>query len=520
MNQQTDETSQANVPPPASSVRWYQRVRLRTWIILLVVLLVVVSPALYRQYRINQVPLIPEPFDVAEFLEAHRVSDDENSLVEYQEAIKLYVMKPEWSPLVTFVAGATDPNPLKLKWKDAPQIAKDAIAANDESLEKWLQGSRKPKFCDISLAEIQPDQPLSELTELQKILKFAFWKQSQLQDEGRLDESWEIILGGYRTAVQLMNEGLLIERLIGNNCHQHFIAHQIRWSEDPRLDSVALQSALSELQKVHDSILPFAHNVKTEYCLMRIPIVEIRRNIDAVLNQSNRGYKTISQQIDEWFQGPGTDIYFGLTGEYGYIDRLRRHIFANRIAHVDDARQVREKLKKYSRSVPFFQDDSPAGPELPSHEIQRLADETLDLSAYDFGLDRHLDSCDRNEAAWGAAELILALQIYYRDKGEFPAELQQLVPEYLEKLPPNPYADELDGTLLYRRESDHVVLWMQGAYEPRSPGEEIYFVDRGGAGLDSLFWTVYPPGTRPPLYRPLPDETEPQGEEVSSGEGK
>lgn len=299
-----------------------------------------------------------------------------------------------------------------------------------------------------------------------------------------------------------MQSGTMIERLVGIFIHSNFERNLIRWTEDPKVTSSQLHSALSEFLLIRQKIPPISHNLKTEYLIYRRPTSEVRRLV--TLKPMVAPNPTLTSRVDDWIKGPGTDIYFGLIGEYEYIQRLIPHLYANRMAHIDDPRQIREQSILVGGGATFFLDEKPSRSQLASLELHRLASGSSQLQYFDSSFEGILRANDRDQTRWGADELILALQIFHREQGKFPTDLNTLVPDYLPTLPENPFAPEPGGTFLYKQESDHVVLWMQGAYQPVPLEEQpVYFLN--GRGSDSIFWTIYPPGTRPPLYRPYPE---------------
>jgi hypothetical protein len=77
------------------------------------------------------------------------------------------------------------------------------------------------------------------------------------------------------------------------------------------------------------------------------------------------------------------------------------------------------------------------------------------------------------------AQTRLALERYRAAKGEFPATLAELTPEFLRELPVDPYTGK---RLLYRREPGGAMIW--------SPGENLR--DDGG-DLDDQAWHVRTP---------------------------
>ena len=72
------------------------------------------------------------------------------------------------------------------------------------------------------------------------------------------------------------------------------------------------------------------------------------------------------------------------------------------------------------------------------------------------------DAVQRFRGRQTALEVMLAAQAYRRDKGEFPASLDALVPDYLEAVPLDP-CHRSGGRFLYRRDSPtKALVWSVG----------------------------------------------------------
>jgi hypothetical protein len=56
-------------------------------------------------------------------------------------------------------------------------------------------------------------------------------------------------------------------------------------------------------------------------------------------------------------------------------------------------------------------------------------------------------------------EARLALELYRREHGQWPFELQELVPQYLSVIPADPFST---GPLIYRRQKDDFLLYSVG----------------------------------------------------------
>jgi len=92
----------------------------------------------------------------------------------------------------------------------------------------------------------------------------------------------------------------------------------------------------------------------------------------------------------------------------------------------------------------------------------------------------------------GVANTLVALQIYHRDKGEFPETLEVLVPEYLTKIPLDAYANGLP--ISYRREGENAVLWSFWYDKVNNTGGKGVIAEYPNS-RDDLCFMVFAPGT-------------------------
>lgn len=438
----------------------------------------------YWAWTLFQIPLIPEPMDVDQFVAELKVADAENAANDYLQAASL---------LKDFDREKLgDLNRLEVtRWEEFSDEIQKLVRSNIAALNVWLGGAEKQRACTFD-----PLQPGSAASfdipvEIRKLAWPITLKAMQLQDERGLDESWRFLSGGLRTVVHLDEGGQVNSRLVGSAFLATLSPAIQRWGEDPDLTIEQLRKAQGDFDRIAATIPPISHTIKAGFLTYR--------DLAAYWRNMTPGAKP------DFFQ----DLFISRMGDSA--NRLQRHVVRNILSQCDLPRFERT----WQKGSELFVDLKPSGPELPSDQIAKLGEKNVIYSLIAPTYFPLVETSDRERMRISALKLSFALQLHFRERDAFPDHLEQLVPQYLPELPPNPYAD--DGrTWSYRKEADHVVLWNHGEYLPVDPEEGFHWSpsERGsrnatGNAADSRhFWTVYPPGTRPPLYRPLPEAAE------------
>lgn len=430
----------------------------------------------YWVWTLNQIPLIPEPFNVEEFIAELKVPDEDNAFNDYVQASRLLKV-PDWNQLgdVSLLVGRP--------WKDFPEKVRQFVQSNGPALNVWLWGTSKQRACFFDPEFPVASFDLDHLQEIRSLARAISWKAVQLQDEGKLDESWLYLIGGLKTSSHLAQGGRLSARLLSSAYYSIFVPMIQRWSEDPNLTTDQLQKALQEIGAINASIPPISHTIKAEYLTYR-DLNAYWRNLVAPKTRS---------MAQTFFMDRLSDS----------ANRLQRHVVRNILNRCD----LPDSQRTWQGNTGLFLDPKPTGPELPSDRIAALGEKNIMYSLIAPTYHLIVETSDRERMRKSGLRIVIALQIYFREQRTFPDELTSLVPDYLPELPPNPYAADV-RTWSYRKEADHVVFWNQGEYFPPPVDSNPYFYQRDRKM--EFFWTIYPPGTRTPLYHPLPQDPVPK----------
>lgn len=118
-------------------------------------------------------------------------------------------------------------------------------------------------------------------------------------------------------------------------------------------------------------------------------------------------------------------------------------------------------------------------------EVHRLLEENprnLFIETLLPGTERVLRESYAGQAKHEAAQTIVALLRYKSDHGQFPDSLDQLVPQYLEAVPQDPFGP---GPLTYKRQGDDFVLHrLSPDFKDNGSKYDPVF----GKGADDVFW--------------------------------
>lgn len=480
-------------PPAESSAP--RRFFVRRAIILGILALLIAIPWLLREYRISQIPLIPEPFDVEAFFRECDVPDERNAFVEYKLASEKFQEIPDWQKLADFT------DPLGTPWDHYPPLAREYLEKNEPTFQLWLAGTHKPDALYVHPRDLNIETLLPVIQNLRGITRLVVWKAVQLQDTGKLDEAWEYLGGIIRTTNHVSQNGCIIERLVGCALNGTINPSIHRWAEDPQVTPAQLRTALDEVRSLTASLPPPARSFKSEYDQFRDP----QKNFPNLnlLNGAVPPLPTapLADRFSYWLSGSGMNLFYRISGEYELARRLHRHVLANWIAHEQIPYALLRDSTVPGSPVVLFNTQPSTDSSLPPARIAEIAKASHLYPRLVPAVNQLMEAAARDLSRRRELEVMLALQLYFHDHQQFPAELKSLVPDYLPSLPANP-ARKDGGTFLYQVEPDHVVLWTQGTYAPVPLKDGPQFGFNTPQGF-TIFWTIYPPGTRPPLYRPI-----------------
>ncbi|MBC8115980.1 MAG: hypothetical protein H7062_16455 [Candidatus Saccharimonas sp.] len=416
---------------------------------LVVVLLLL--PFVVRAYFLSTVPVMAEPFDVAAFL-GDNIPSGENAFTDYRQASDLHQR---------LVAGLQQNSATEPITYDA--VYEKGWTAIDERLEAWLddhrealtvwrRGTEKDRALNLSPAQMTLATVIVVIQDMRTFLRFAWLEQARCLHEGDVEEAWKWGRAAFRSGGHTSQRGCFIQGLVGVAIHAMSAKGLALWAEHPSVTTEQLREALATVRADNSLYERASNNFKAEYLMtcntLSTPAWIGMRGPDAVTPNSST-------------QAEARRMFYWFMGEPELTRRLHRQILANQIREIDKPVSMRAKTAGAGMALLFAPD--PATP---------LALRQLNPAGIDRGLNRSFpakmylpatkqvdDAFLRRRALQAALEVLFAAQVYRRDYGEFPKNLDQLVPQYLETVPLDP-CDPSGGSLHYRRDlATEAVVW-------------------------------------------------------------
>lgn len=333
-----------------------------------------------------------------------------------------------------------------------------------ESLEASLKvhEQKKPARQELTLLleQFDPEEPLEEWLGRMEAIQAEYvssdssqaWNRSsdlrreletqvqQLLQEGKLDEAWRylVVMAKINISFSLLDEPFEIEKIM----HESLI----EWAQAQGQSSILLKQAISELEACFVSAPHPRERILSDY--VRTREVMLEKELPYYLKEKNANYLPFLANKFSWERDRGL---------------LALHYFASQAINYCDA------------VVALAKGESPS-PEIKPGSVRKLlwrapytklfavnriafADDWQDfiracnwsyagytslLAAKEFGdgfyFFSFLGNWMRAETNRRALLIELALLAFRLDHGEFPEELAGLVPEYLEKMPLDPYS--------------------------------------------------------------------------------
>jgi hypothetical protein len=433
MTTESQSTSRPN------SRLWLSRRR----VFVLFSVLLVGALALFVWYRVASLPDLGEPFDVRTFA-AIAIPDDQNAFTYYHQAKDLFVAEP-----LTVTPGSQQrarfrdnyDEAITKGWSLANQDYRNWLNANGPALDVWRRGTECSKALEIPPADLGPLN-LPDCGPPRHLARLSLLEAARVSAERSPAEAWTWYRAALRFSRHAGMHAATLGRLVGIVSHAVTVEAVLRWSGLPQLTAVDLRHALADVLAIDEMTPPVSDNLKAEYlfCL-------------ASLEETSAGW---------------TGMPFRLMGYPGHVHGALSLVYANWLSQVDRPRFRRLPAKR--RKWELFELDPAAPPNpkvLAPAEIEDrcgLAEQSMQATMVSLlmpSMTNFIDATDRERVRQAALVLGLALELYHREHGQFPAALDDLVKQrYLKSIPANPFGK--GEPFHYRREPDSrqgVVLW-------------------------------------------------------------
>jgi hypothetical protein len=394
--------------------------------------------AIWWLNSLNGLPDIGDPFDVAEF-RTFRTPDEQNAFT-----------------LVRRASQKLTPVPLALPLDD-PRLH-DWFEANRPLVDLFIQAAECAD--GISGPEDVDDRryyPIESHTGTSQLIYMTNIEGGRRADTGDMAGAWDCYRAILRMYVHLRQRERLKDRLRADLNHGDLQQRLVKWAGDPRTTIPQLRRALEEVVACRPRPERDAFTVKREY-------LDLMRFLDGPVNPpSEQIEEELTYRLGEW-QSPA-DLTLRLHGIKRWLARepersrrIIRLLFANWLAHVEhpDPRQrrpaarARFHIAQRTTSVALY----PVGPDAPAgaralspQEVASWLITTNDARVA-FQYPALLWPAVRQREQRGYRELLvlLASELYHRERGTLPPSEDALVGTYLESLPDDGSAELGDET--------------------------------------------------------------------------
>lgn len=460
-------TESPPIAPPTS-----QRRPLWKRLAIIAAILLLLLGAAIAWIRLSAPPPIGEPFDTRPYL-GLTIPADKNAFRDYTTATAMLI------PSSSFVAGDAQAAFLKNLddtmeggWSKANADLKNWLTTNAEAIRVWRRGTEKPDGMEWPPDKVDIDTLLPATQGLRDLVRLALLQAARTSAEKPPAEAWPWYRDVLRSSRHAMLHSVNIQRLVGAAIQANAVDAILRWSSRRELTAADLRQALTDVLAIDQTTPPPSENLKVEY-----------------LSSS----KTLKSYAGGWVGMPLWVI--------GYPERVQEGlniVYANWLSQADRPR-FRRKKANVGRWELFEPDaDTPHDPKIltPAEIENRIGLAQGSLPAKLMGLllpalSAFIDSVDRERTRQAALELSLALELYYREHGHFPAKLDELVQaKYLPAIPADPFGQ--GEPFHYRREADPAKgatlwsVWLDGKdqdgkteADPQrndSPGDKIFHI--------------------------------------------
>ncbi len=432
--------------------------------IALAICLVIAAAALTIWWltSLNGLPDIGEPFDVAAF-RSFRVPDDQNAFTYLRRVNeKLTPIRGEKG------AYGTNHGARNFSWASASPMWREWAEANHEAFKLFQLGARQP---DAS----QGDEDSASRADPGRGMTLASIEGSRRQESGDTAGAWEC----YRSVLQMITHcrrrGSMVQRYEGRRANRWLHYQLTDWAANPKTTIAQLHVALEEVLKNEPNPDWYIAAVKSGYLEL---MHAIERPMPVSAQQQLEGEWTL--RLGDMTLSPAMIDYIEtarrfLLREPERSRRVLRLLCASYPAHAEARERPPSAPAVWARftyqtstnpirtgkiTVPLY----PASPEAPD-EARALPPEKLAgwlvstlharlevVSSHNqlwpWPPERMVDGRgDADRTAHRNLVIMLATELYRRERGGLPPSEEALVGTYLKSLPEGYSPDVNDGTV-------------------------------------------------------------------------
>ncbi|WP_146503741.1 hypothetical protein [Rubinisphaera italica] len=432
----------------------------------MIVVMLIAAPFMYRSYKLSIISDPGEPFDVEAFISAHTVPDSENALVPFRNILTL--MKPSNDKTYP-ECGTALWNRVSIN--EYMQNTLDHVKDNEVALIEFEKASQMPDYCEVQPAFINYTSSFVTTCNIRSYAELCVIRAWIASENGKDAEATKWLLCNLRTSRLVELHGCIMNRFVGIALHNLTSETIIKWLARQQLSQTELEKFLKEMQTIQQMTPPISDQIKMEY-LMVLHSEEILQG--EVFPSSTPG---AAKAVLPWA------FYF--QGEPELLFRVYGHCVTNNLRYVDLPKYKRPSRSSHGSNIcylfvkPITESTHPSN--LSPEKIELAADSSVlfQLAYYQTG--SMLEAVDLETMRQRLLETAIQLELYRKSNGEFPDTLAQVFTS-TETLP----IDDLEakGAILnYVKEGPlHYRLWSVGADGIDSGGVNLT-LDKDAADL-------------------------------------
>jgi hypothetical protein len=404
-------------------------------------LLVACGALIKRSTSLIGLPDIGEPFDVAAF-RSFRIQDDQDAVVLLRQAAAKLPKLPS-VPMEVIRRGPT------VGWSQADPKLREWAEANRHALELFRQATdRSDGIPHPSVDWVDNQQYLN----LGTLVWLALLEGARLEEQGDTAEAWTSYRTVLRMRVDVMRRGSVFERLFADRMCNGLRSRIASWAADRRTDVALLRRALEDVRAFEPKPEWDSFSLKVAYLGMMSEVDSPNSSVHQG-DEADNDFRIAGEKLPPilaWSAHAGRRF---LVNEPERSRRVLRLAFANWLAHVDDSNQGNRKpairasflSEKHKTSLFFYSASlgAPAGARALSPRdlaswLVTTHDAKLLLLQWPWASIRIAE-----QREYRALVVLLAEELYRRERGSLPPSEEALVGPYLDRLP-NDGSDELD----------------------------------------------------------------------------
>ncbi len=403
--------------------------------------------AIWWLNSLNGLPDIGDPFDVPAF-RAFRIPDDQNAFTYLRRASEKLTPIRGWN--------GGEPGQLKFSWSTANPKLREWAGENREAFELFLQGAEQADAAN----------PAGEPTDYRSfhvgLISLALLEASRRQASGETAGAWACYRAVLRTITHLRRRGSTLQRQDAREASRPLQRRLTDWATGPRTTISQLRTALEVV--LENEPKPEWDLFAVKYGYLEL-MDALERPIPLSALQGIEGEWTFrlgDMSLSPEMVGQLEAARRFLLREPERSRRVLRLLCANYLAHVETRGRQPQKpavfaaltfltstnpITKGKIGIPLY----PVGPEapagaraLPPQGVAGWLVTTVDAR---LRLIRQYDEwLPPARRAYRDLVIMLATELYRRERGSLPSSDEALVGTYLQGMPDDGSAELADGT--------------------------------------------------------------------------